>query len=354
MNPRIRIVVILGVLMSVSLGYYLYSTSRDHSLVMIGTVDANEVIVSSKITGRIEKLMVAEGDAVQAGELIAVIDSGELTAEKSASEAQVKAYLAQLSSLQATAASTTGDTASAVANARAALAAARASLAEATADRDKQSLDTKRTVALAAQGIMSAQDRDRDVQSLNASEAHVRMAQQQVTAAEAQLRQAEARTAQASAARSNVAAQQSQAAAARAQLEESVARLGYTRIYAPVSGRVSLWAAREGEVVNPASAIVTIVDLKQTWVYVPLPENYADAVQLGDTLEVHMPSGAAIPGKVIAKAAEADFATQRDVSRRKRDIRTIQLKLLIDNPGERYVPGMTAEVRLPQEKLARR
>ena len=45
---------------------------------------------------------------------------------------------------------------------------------------------------------------------------------------------------------------------------------------------------------------------------------------------------------MIAKSAEADFATQRDVSRRKRDIKTIRLKLLIDNPGERYVPGMTA------------
>ena len=47
-----------------------------------------------------------------------------------------------------------------------------------------------------------------------------------------------------------------------------------------------------------------------------------------------MPSGATVQGKVINKAAEADFATQRDVSRRKRDIKTVQIKLLIDNPGE--------------------
>ena len=54
---------------------------------------------------------------------------------------------------------------------------------------------------------------------------------------------------------------------------------------------------------------------------------------------------------VIAKSAEGDFATQRDVSRRKRDIETIRLKLLIDNPGERYVPGMLAEVYVPKDKL---
>jgi hypothetical protein len=66
------------------------------------------------------------------------------------------------------------------------------------------------------------------------------------------------------------------------------------------------------------------MDLTQTWVYAPLPETQADAVQLGDSLRVVMPSGATIQGKVINKAAEADFATQRDVSTRKRDIKTIQ------------------------------
>jgi hypothetical protein len=66
-----------------------------------------------------------------------------------------------------------------------------------------------------------------------------------------------------------------------------------------------------------------------------------------------MPSGATIQGKVISKAAEADFATQRDVNSRKRDIKTVQLKLLIDNPGEKFVPGMTAEVYIPKAKLVK-
>jgi hypothetical protein len=67
-----------------------------------------------------------------------------------------------------------------------------------------------------------------------------------------------------------------------------------------------------------------------------------------------MPSGATIKGKVINKSAQADFATQRDVSARKRDIKTIQLKLLIDNPGEKFVPGMTAEVYIAMSKLVKR
>ena len=95
---------------------------------------------------------------------------------------------------------------------------------------------------------------------------------------------------------------------------------------------------------------MTIMDLTQTWVYAPLPETQADSVQLGDSLRVVMPSGDTVYGKVIAKAAEGDFATQRDVSGMKRDIKTIQLKLLIPNPGEKFVPGMTAEVYIPKSQ----
>ena len=95
------------------------------------------------------------------------------------------------------------------------------------------------------------------------------------------------------------------------------------------------------------------MDLTQTWIYAPLPETQADAVKLGDSLRVIMPSGTTIQGKIIAKSAEADFATQRDVSSRKRDIKTVQLKLLIDNPDEQFVPGMTAEVYIPKSKLVK-
>ena len=56
-----------------------------------------------------------------------------------------------------------------------------------------------------------------------------------------------------------------------------------------------------------------------------------------------------ITGEVIFKAVEGDYATQRDVSRRKRDIKTIGLKLKVDNPDGELVPGMTAEVLLPKD-----
>jgi HlyD family secretion protein len=56
-------------------------------------------------------------------------------------------------------------------------------------------------------------------------------------------------------------------------------------------------------------------------------------------------------GKVFFKGVEGDFATQRDVSRRKRDIKTVVLKIRMENPKGAFVPGMTAEVLVLPEQL---
>lgn len=346
-----RFPIFLGILVLAAVAYYFFSTDRSTDLVLIGTVDANQVIVSSKITGRIEKLTVEEGTPVRAGQLIATVDSEELLAEKNAARATLASLRSQLTGTQFDEKQAVGETQNNIANAKAMLSAAVAALAEAQADLERQQLNTRRTVALAKQGVASQQDADNAEAALRASQAHVQTAKEQASAAAAAVKVNEARRNQAQAAAMTVASTRQQMENAQAQLAQAETRLGYSNIVAPVSGTVSVWAARQGEVINPGTAIVTIVELDNTWVYAAMPEQYSDKVQIGDALVVRMPSGEHVPGKVIAKAAEADFATQRDVSRMKRDIKTVRLKLKIDNPGLKYTPGMTAEVLIPKKKL---
>jgi multidrug resistance efflux pump len=351
MNAKYRVFVVLGIVFLLSLGFFFFSTRGTSDVVLIGTVDANQVIVSSKVAGRIERLLVDEGQSVKQGELIAQIDNEDLIAERDSARATLVGFRSQVRQTSQTYASTHGETDAQVANAAATLLAAKASLEESEANEHQQALDTKRIVALAEQGVASQQDRDRAEQTLAANRARVRANRQQVVAGQATLNTMQARIYQAAAAHSNIAATQGQMESANAKLAEAEVRIGYTRVVAPVSGTISVRAAREGEVVNVGTPIVTVVDLTQTWVYAAVPETQAQAVKLGDTLEVRMPAGERVPGKIIAKAAEADFATERDYSRSKRDIRTVRLKLLIDNPRETYVPGMTAEVLLPKKLL---
>jgi len=344
---------ILGILAVGSLIWYLVTTKRTTDLQLIGTVDANEVVVSAKIPGRIQTLLVNEGDVVKAGQLIAVIESDDLSAAERAAEANAASEQWKLTGSVDTVKQTRGETGSAAANAAAMVMSAQATLAQAKAQYDHQQADTSRAVGLAQQGIVSAQVRDEQVTALEADKAAIEAAQQNVAAAEAALKEARAHEMLTDVAARTVDSTRDAVANAKALAEQAKVEVGYSQVFAPVSGKVNVWAARQGEVVGAGAPIVTIMDLTQTWIYAPLPETEADSVQLGDSLRVVMPSGATVWAKVINKLAEADFATQRDVSSRKRDIMTIQLKLLIDNPGEKWVPGMTAEVYVPKDKLVK-
>lgn len=353
MNARNRVFIILGVLTIGSLIWYLLTTRRTSDLQLIGTVDANEVIVSSKIPGRIQTLTVQEGDSVKTGELIATIESDDLAAATRAAEANAASDEAKVREAEETEHQNSGETSNATQAAEAQVKAAQAQLAQAQANFQHQQADTSRTVALAKQGIESKQASDEAVTSLQAAQAAVNMAKGNLDSAQATLRQARAHELLAKASAQNVNEMRDSALNAQELADQAKVEQAYSQVLSPIDGKVDVWAARQGEVVAAGTPIVTIMDLSQTWVYAPLPETQADSVQLGDSLRVVMPSGATIQGKVIAKAAEGDFATQRDVSSIKRDIRTIQLKLLIPNLGEEFVPGMTAEVYIPKAKLVK-
>lgn len=352
MNARNKILVLMGILLAVALVLYFVSAPRNGDLQLIGTVDANEVVLSSRIPGRIQTLTINEGDDVKAGQLIATIQSDDLAAARNAAQAAALSQKYRLQGTVDTQRQTQGSTTSQVANARAQLQVAQAALAQAQANYEHQQADSHRIIALAVQGVASQQASDEARTSLAAAKAAVDAAQESVSAAEASLKLAVANTLQAQAAQKTVASTRSDVQSAEAQLHQAQIELDYANVVAPISGKINVLAGRVGEVVSPGTPIATITDLTQTWVYAPLPETEADSVQLGDSLRVVMPSGETTQGRVIAKSAEGDFATQRDVSRRKRDIVTIRLKLLIDNPGMKYVPGMLAYVYIPESKLA--
>ncbi len=354
MNARNRVFLILGLLTLGSLIWYLLTVRTSGDLKLIGTVDANEVLVSAKIPGRIQTLNIEEGQAVTAGDLIAVIESDDLAAAQKAADATLSSNRYKLNETVETQRQNEGEVTSATVNAEAQVRATRAALAQAQANLARQRADTTRTVALARQGIVSAQARDEAVASQQADEAAVETARQNVAAAEAAAKQARAHELLAVVSQRTVQSTRGQVQNARALAQQASVELGYAKVFAPVTGRVNVLASRQGEVLPAGAAIATVMDLTQTWVYAPLPETQADVVQLGDSLRVVMPSGAAVQGKVIAKSSEADFATQRDINGgRKRDIRTVQIKLLIPNADERFVPGMTAEVYIPKDKLVK-
>ncbi len=105
--------------------------------------------------------------------------------------------------------------------------------------------------------------------------------------------------------------------------------------------------AKQGEVVAQGSPIVVIVDVDHLWVRADVEESYIDSVRFGQKMRVRLPSGDVIQGQVFFKGVESDFATQRDVSRTKRDIKTFAIKVSLPKDDGRLFTGMTATVLLP-------
>ncbi len=108
-------------------------------------------------------------------------------------------------------------------------------------------------------------------------------------------------------------------------------RLGYTELRAPIDGIVDVRAARVGEVVTPGQPIVTLINPDDLWVRANVEETYIDRVRVGDKLKVRLPSGEEREG----------------TGRTKRDIKTFEIRLRVDNKDRRLAVGMTAYVQLP-------
>src|SRR5262249_3279451 len=162
----------------------------------------------------------------------------DLAAELAAAEASASGAKFKLSEAQETERQNRGETGSATQAAEAQLKAAQATLAQAQATLAHQKADTSRTVALADQGIMSAQSKDEAVTSLQADEAAVSTAQGNVAAAQASLQQARAHELLTNVSAHTVSEMRDTLKNAQAQADQARVEQGYANVYAPVDGRV--------------------------------------------------------------------------------------------------------------------
>jgi HlyD family secretion protein len=331
----------------VALVVYVFTTPKGNEIPLIGVVDGNEVIVSPQIGGRIVKLTVDEGSEVKKGDLIAELDRRELAASLEAAKANVASLEAQVRAANTNYSWTKDQTDASLGQAGATLTSSRAQLDQARANLWRDQLDFDRTQKLFDAGVASAQDRDHAEATLKASQANVKSLEDAVKAQQAALEVAQANRKQADVRKTDISTMVAQLEQARASAAETATQLGYTEIYAPIDGIVSVRVAKQGEVVAQGAPIVVVVDIDHLWVRADVEESFIDSVQFGQSVRVKLPSERIIEGKVFFKGVENDFATQRDVSRTKRDIKTFAIKVSVPNPDRRLFTGMTATVLLP-------
>lgn len=344
-----RIVVILILVGLIGGGVYYFFSRGQPPIVLTGIVTGDEYIVSAQIQGRLQKVYVREGDSVSPGDVLASIQPETQEADMSFYEQAVQQAKAQVQQAQADLHFTQAQSESQITQAQANLAAAQAQVAQGKADLENARLLFEREQTAFKSGAESPQVYDQARTAYAAQQASVDALSKQQAAAAAAVDVAKAGLEQVALKKAALDTSEHQVEAAQAQEAKAKAVLSYTTVTAPIAGIVDKRVSLEGEVVNPAQAIVTIVDPEKLWVRADVEETFADLIHIGDQMPVRLPSGQVRTGTVFYRAVDADYATQRDVSRTKRDIKTFEIRLRVENKDRALALGMTAYVTLPSK-----
>ncbi len=253
-----------------------------------GRIEATEIAVASKFAGRLQELLVGEGDFVRAGQSLARLQADGLLAQQD--EAKARLQQAQ----QAVAAARLQ-----VAQAESGHQAALALVVQRDSELDSARRRLPRSEQLAHEGFFSEQLLDDDRAKVRNQQAMQKAAQAQARAASAAV---EAARAQVAAARSNV-------QALEATLERIQVDLADTELKAPRNARVQVLVAQPGEVVAAGGRVLELIDLSDVYMTFFLPETVAGRVALGSEVRIVLDAAPSypIPAQVSFVASQAQF-----------------------------------------------
>ena len=364
-RKRILIIVVVVAAIVAGVAYSSGWFGRDSSLQGSGTVEARDIRVGSKVGGRIDKVLVREGDTVQAGQVLITFDDKELQAaldqSRAAAEKARRGYRPEE-----------------IAEARAALeeakaeyemrrngyrrediAAAQADLDRTKADEVRARLDFERYEALAKKDLVSKQQRDTAEAAWRIALAQQQNAQhkldqfhhgyrpEEIASAEARYHQAQATFEKFQ--RGN---RREDVDLAKASYSYDEARYREREVVAPSAATVEVLDVRPGDLIPPNTPVATLLERDQIYVRIYIPETEIGHVRLGQKAEVRVDSFSetVFEGTVEQINQQAEFLPRNVQTREERVHQVFGVKIRIDDPSNRVLAGMAADVKLKTAK----
>ena len=361
MSRKRILIVLIGVAVLAATALYASWFHRDTSLHGSGTLEARDIRVGSKIGGRIDKVLVREGDSVQPGQILLTFDDKELQAALEQSRANaVKAER--------------GYRPEEIAEARAAAEQAKADyelrrhgyrkedidaaqddLERAQADEIRTHLDFDRYDALAKKDLVSKQQRDTAEANWKMALAQREMSQHKLEELQRGYRPEEIASAQARYQQAQATLEKLERGNRREDVELAKAAYAYDQaryrerqVTAPSAAIVEVLDVRPGDLIAPNMPIATLLERDQIYVRIYIPETEIGRVQIGQKAEVRVDS---FPKEVFNGAVDqinqqAEFLPRNVQTREERIHQVFGVKIRIDDPSGRVRAGMAADVKL--------
>lgn len=269
-----------------------------------GRIEATEVDVATRISGRLESFSVREGDLVEAGQLLAVMDTDELSARLAASEANL--HQAEQARLLA-----------------------EAVVAQRESERRYAHGELARIETLVDRGHASREQLDRTRTAAETADAALQAARVQVASAQAGIE------------------------AARAAIRQIQTNIDDSQLSTPVGGRVLYRLAEPGEVLAAGGKVATVLDVTDVYMTIFLPTSQAGRVRVGSDARIILDAlpDYVVPAEVSFVAAEAQFTPKSVETRSEREKLMFRVRIRINPdllkayrdrvktgvPGEAYV-----------------
>lgn len=289
-----RKIILPLVIVLLAIGAYYYWTSRperkedDRFASGNGRIEAREIDIATKLSGRIEKILVDEGDYVEEGQLLAVMQTSTLEAEREEARAQYQQALTDEKSAVSQVALRESDKR-----------VSQALVKERMSDLDAAQRRFNRSKGLVGKGAIPMEEFDDDETNLNGANAALASAKAQVSVNQAAIDSAKA----------DVNGKRAAVKAAEAKIARIETDLEDCYLKAPRGGRIQYRVAQPGEVLGAGGKLLNLVDLTDVYMTFYLPEMAAGKVAVSNDTRIVLDAAAdsPIPANVSFVASVAQF-----------------------------------------------
>ena len=344
-KKSIFIAVAVLIVIAVLIIIYVKKGKRSETIKTAGIIEGIEVNLSSEISGNISYICCDEGDSVKKGDVAFKLESHDLRALVEQAKAGVKKAKAGIRVSE-----------SEIKNASAYIKSSEADIKTAQANTEKARVQMElakkemdRATTLYKQDFVSKDSVDVAVTQYNASVADYESSKSMLASANSKK---DAAVAQLNTAENQLKSAEADLKQSEANLAYNLARLDYATITSPISGVVVLKSLEKGETVSPGMTVLTIVDMKDLYARVDIDETLIDNIALNSEALIS-PEGTPkriFKGWVSEIGRYGEFATQKEVTRGRQDIKTFRVKVKFGNTGGVLKPGMTMEVEIPKKR----
>lgn len=403
-NPRL----LLGVVAVAAVGYWgwrqAFPPPVPTMLRVSGRIEADETDIGAKTGGRVAQILVQEGDAVKAGQVVAVIEDDEVNQQLQAAIAQVNAARqeeaqarleinvadSRIQEAQTNLVQSQADSQGRVRQAESTVAASQAQVAQAEAQviqaqaevkrAESQlklaQLDRDRFAALVTQGAVNRQQFDQAQTNaetaqatldtaratLAAQMAVVQTAKRQLQATQGTLTQTESttlnpaiRSSQLAAYEQQKAQAQAQLAAAQAKVQAAIAnqqqlqkRLDSFKVTSPITGVVQDRPVEPGAVVANGKTLLTMINPQAIYLRAYVPEGEIGKIYVGKSARVFLDANPQQPlsAKVSSIDPKASFTPENIYFQKDRVRQVFGVKLAIEQSQTYAKPGMPADAEI--------